>query len=770
MTGTASQRSPSSLGVLGGRGGQLGAAQPHSLVSVPAPGLTPTTRTPSIILCPSLLPSSTTPSVFVSPVRGAVLPSPTFVSFKVPSMFGPPSYTPSTLPYSPSSSSSILTPNRLSLPLCLTQPSANMTRRSSPPPPSDSACRSATDIFHGTPSSSSSSSSPSAATLPFSNTMTSTSTSSCPYSSSTVSLPRPPRFSSSGQPSSNLCTKSGPILTVSTNDLLPSYPNPPPFPPPSSPAYSSSSVSSSTVSSSTVSSSTVSSASSATDCSSEGLPGSFMARQVVSAGVVSLTQLGMGAMEGFSSVTQHKLTDSASEDLFLNVGEYSLFSSVTYLGGMGGCLLSGFFMSKWGHRRTLLLSLPFVLLAWLCLSFANSVPLLLGARGTLGFALGFINPIASLYVMEFAHSNYRGALSSSADLIRQCGYLFIYALGSSTLSWRHLALVCGLVTTVPPFIGIFFLWDSPRWLVLNGRKEEALQSLTFFRGRGYDATAELSEIVLNIEGTNSNDDNNNTPKKKDGKSRLGSSSSSLSSSSSSSSSSLCSQFSVLRDTSVLRRCLVLAVLMFAVQFTGNTTVASYTVDIFRDAGAGVDVHLSTILTGLIRVAGSVLLVFTVDRARRRVLFVASLLVCSVCMAVLGGYFYVKEDPEIFQNVFWLPLLAVLVFTLSVIYVTSLAGLFRNEILPNNFRSLGGSLLSILVFTGAFAVPHSYYKLKDALNNYGVFWFYACCSVLTVLIPVLWLPETKGRSLEEIDEFFRWSSKGGPPTKGALVSK
>lgn len=86
---------------------------------------------------------------------------------------------------------------------------------------------------------------------------------------------------------------------------------------------------------------------------------------------------------------------------------------------------------------------------------------------------GVITTASNVYLLEIPHKDQRGILFSASPVIRQSGLLFAFSLGSSTLTWRQMAMVCGIITTVPPFIGLFFFPESPRWLVTRGREKEA---------------------------------------------------------------------------------------------------------------------------------------------------------------------------------------------------------------------------------------------------------------------------------------------------------
>ncbi|XP_037782193.1 monosaccharide-sensing protein 1-like [Penaeus monodon] len=152
-------------------------------------------------------------------------------------------------------------------------------------------------------------------------------------------------------------------------------------------------------------------------------------------------------------------------------------------------------MAWMGQRWSMLVHLPVFLAAWLTLAFAPSAWLLQTSRFLLGVSGGVIEAASYSYVTELAHSRVRGQLVGTADTVRQLGVLMVYSLGSSGLSWREAALICGCVTTIPVGVGLLLLPNSPRWLATRGRVDECKESLAFFRGARYDCSSEMEAVV-----------------------------------------------------------------------------------------------------------------------------------------------------------------------------------------------------------------------------------------------------------------------------------
>ncbi|KAG0722670.1 Sugar transporter ERD6-like 12 [Chionoecetes opilio] len=214
--------------------------------------------------------------------------------------------------------------------------------------------------------------------------------------------------------------------------------------------------------------------------------------------VMALIQIEAGTVFCFSGITLPQLTDTATQDLFLEPHQAALFGSLVNLGAMAGTCLSCPLLVRHGQRTTLLLGLPLSLLAWFTLVFSQSIWLLQMARFILGLTMCLLTPAANLYLLEISHRKIRGRLLGTMTLSRNLGGLVVILIGSLSLTWRQVGLVCSILSVLP-ILGIYFLPNSPRWLVTQNRVDEARSSLTFFRNKDYDPEPELQAIMEQVE-------------------------------------------------------------------------------------------------------------------------------------------------------------------------------------------------------------------------------------------------------------------------------
>lgn len=447
--------------------------------------------------------------------------------------------------------------------------------------------------------------------------------------------------------------------------------------------------------------------------------------QLLGALMAAMTQLSLGTIVGLPGVTLPQLTDPHSSDLYLDTNQVALFGSLIHIGAIVGSIAGGMMNLYVGQRVTLLLAMPFSLALWLAMSFTSTVWLLLLVRTLLGLTQGLVGAASGNYVIELSSSKLRGRLTGFIETGRQVGFLMVYLVGSLDLTWREVMLVCGCITAIPPFVGLLFLPDSPRWLVTRGRFDEARKSLLFFRGSHYDIQPEFDSITDQIKRTSAN--------KK----------------------SLKDQLRQMREPSVLRRMLLLAFLMIAIQFTGNMSIATYVVPIFQATDSGINSYVSAALVGSIRVVGTIVFLLVVDRVGRRSMIFVTTLTCATTMLSLGVYFFLHHRGVDVGDISWLPLSTIMVFTAFVCGAQAVMSLLRSELLPTSVRATTTAIMYVFFFTGMFIATQTFPLIVEGAGEHGAFWIYSGSCVLIALVVGFKLPETQGLSLEQIDDLFRY---------------
>ncbi|XP_068206138.1 facilitated trehalose transporter Tret1-like [Palaemon carinicauda] len=447
-------------------------------------------------------------------------------------------------------------------------------------------------------------------------------------------------------------------------------------------------------------------------------------QQIFAAFSATLGGGSVGTSFAFTSPAGPKLMNPVSEEdgaLRLDEVQLDIFSSCLPLAAALGALLSGYCMSKWGRKFTVLGSAAVSIVGWLPIALGPSFPLLMFGRILNGIGTGGLTVAVPAYVGEIASPSIRGTLSSCFSVMVTLGNLFVFGLGAVVLSWRCLAAVSA-TPAVLCLIFMFFRKESPQFLSMKNRHREARDALQHFRGKDYDITEEytkMQEFVANLS--------QNSGSLKD----------------------------ILLPHNLKPASICCAVLFFS-QVSGVTPMILNLWTVFEEASAGISDDLSTIIIGIVQLVATLLSVAVIDRAGRKLLLVVSSCVMCLSLATLGDYFYLAQQSQDWarDTLGWLPL------TCLILYFAALnTGFFPvqyvliGELLTPEVKGIFGSISIIVSSVSGFLVSLTFELMQYELGIYGTYWFYALMCFLALLFSVIFVPETKGRTMQEIAGYF-----------------
>ncbi|XP_049804060.1 facilitated trehalose transporter Tret1-2 homolog isoform X1 [Schistocerca nitens] len=505
--------------------------------------------------------------------------------------------------------------------------------------------------------------------------------------------------------------------------------------------------------------------------------------QLLLAMAASLGYLTVGLVRGFSSPGVPSMQQTTPW-LVPDDDAVSWVSSVPPLGAFVGSLASGPLLQRLGRKRTLMISAPLFVAFWVLLAFSQNYAMLFSARILTGFCAGISIPSAQVYVNESAHARVRGVLGSLPALFMSGGILLAYVLGA-WLPWQALAGACA----VPPallFLSLLPLPESPVWLADRGRHADAARAMAWLHRDsvfGGDPAASpeppmaLRAVKSDGGGVSSgvftlSDDTpppyNGTqqeaaaPEKEKEKETASSKGASAAQEGSP-----FSRRALLRRPVLIPLALSLALLVFQ-QLSGIDSVVFYTVMIFESAGSTLDDHVATIIVGAVQLLANVAALFVVDRAGRRPLLLASGALMAVSMAALGAYFNLQEQNRE-EGLELLPLASLVVFMLgySLGYCT-LPFLLMGELLPERQRGPLSSLAGSFNLAFMFVVIKTFHNFQQLLGNDGTFWLYGAMCLASCAFVWLLVPETRAKSLAEIEQFFEDSNQARKEKRAAAA--
>ena len=336
--------------------------------------------------------------------------------------------------------------------------------------------------------------------------------------------------------------------------------------------------------------------------------------QLLSAIAVSFGATVVGGWMSFTSVAIPKMmkNDNNSleeeEDIQIDLHTGSWIASLFFIGNIIGCLMGGYVNQKIGARKAFLCSAPLAGLTWAMIALSHNIWVILVSRVISGVVFGVFQANGKVYNAEIAHPDMRGSLGTIIGNMFALGSVYTYLTGYFVASWRVIAWL----QILPAFalgISVFFIPDSPYWLVEKGREEEARRSLIILRGSSYDIEEEFSEIV-----------NKKRAKEARGMNVL---------------ETLCSRVFIIPF-------LRIGALMMITQWAGINVITSYMINIFIESGSSIDPAIAPIIVCTIQQILAVVStgVLRVSPRKPLFLFCATLIACA--QAGLGTYSYLTQ--------------------------------------------------------------------------------------------------------------------------------
>lgn len=346
-------------------------------------------------------------------------------------------------------------------------------------------------------------------------------------------------------------------------------------------------------------------------------------------------------------------------------------------------------------------------------SYAYTPELLFGAVIMHGLVNGLLEAPILTYVAEVCEPEWRGMLASTTVLASLCGVFLQFFMGNY-LVWRKSATI-NVCFPIVSLISLCFIPESPHWLVGRGRIDDAEKSLRWLRGWvGLETIKpELDTLVIVMQES----------KEKEG-----------------------SPFTwapYLNRTFIRPFSLVVAS-FFIGHFTGMSTLQTYAVSIFQELKSPVSPYSLTAAEGFIQLAGALVCISILSFVGRRIMAITSTFGTGVC---LGALALIGSG--------W-P--AVILLLISVFLINSCSKVFPwvliGEVFPPGVRAVASGMASCIGYVLGFLVNKTYFFTVDLLTLRGVIALYAAISIAASLFYFLVLPETEGRSLEEVQAHFR----------------
>lgn len=399
--------------------------------------------------------------------------------------------------------------------------------------------------------------------------------------------------------------------------------------------------------------------------------------------------------------------------------------SSALLGCLLGALLAGMWSDRYGRKKMLIIAAALFTISAYGTGAVNQFTWFIFYRILGGFGIGIASNISPIYIAEVSPASVRGRFVSLNQLTIVLGILMAQivnwqigdyfmpdkvSLSAEGVEWAWRWMFWAeLVPAVSFFILAFIIPESPRWLVVQHKVMEAHKVFSRIGGSGY-ADSELDQIR----------NSSNSQKETDWKALFQPS---------------------------MRKVLVIGIVLAVFQqWCGINVIFNYAHEIFSAAGYTVsDVLMNIVVTGVTNVLFTFVAIYTVDRLGRRALMFVGSAGLAFIYAILGTCYY-------FRITGW-PMLLLVVLAIAC-YAMSLAPIVwvvLSEIFPTRIRGAAMAISTFFLWIASFLLTYTFPLLNETLQASGTFWIYGGICLAGFLFIRRHLPETKGKSLEEIEK-------------------
>ncbi len=396
-------------------------------------------------------------------------------------------------------------------------------------------------------------------------------------------------------------------------------------------------------------------------------------------------------------------------------------ASCALIGCIAGAMFAGKLSDRIGRKKVLILSAILFAVSSVGIAIPLNLDWFVFFRIIGGLGIGIASMLAPMYISEIAPAKIRGQLVSINQLGIVSGILLIYFVNATIAGWHDEAwnvttgwrwmFGSGLFPSIVFLILLFFVPESPRWLAQKERWDDAELILSKINGP-QKAKSELDEIkaALNIEK---------------------------------------SSFSDILKPGIRKALFIGIILCIFSQVTGINAIMYYAPEIFKSTGdASGSALMQTVLVGVINVLFTLVAIKYVDKWGRRTLLLLGAGGMAVCLAIVGSAFYFGFAQG------YLVLIAILAYiAFFAISLGPLTFVVISEIFSNRNRGMAMSVCIFFLWAAVYLVSQTFPMLLASIGSAYTFWIYMVMAIGAFVFVLKMIPETKGKSLEEIELYW-----------------
>ena len=443
-----------------------------------------------------------------------------------------------------------------------------------------------------------------------------------------------------------------------------------------------------------------------------------------------------GFLFGYDTAVISGTIDHVRDLYHLDAIQQGWYVGCALIGSIFGVAIAGILSDRLGRKNTMLLSAILFSVTGLGCALAPDFDQLVIYRIIGGIGIGVASIISPLYISEVAITNYRGRLVSLYQLAITVGFLAAYLVnygllnisessvaGDGLLSkifitevWRGM-LGMELLPAILFFIVIFFIPESPRWLIVKQHEERALSILKRIYNNADDISYQISEVKLQLASEKQ------------------------------------SNWQLLCKPGIFKALIIGVAIAILGQFMGVNAVLYYGPTIFTNSGlSSGDSLFYQVLVGLVNMLTTIVALIIIDKVGRKKLVYYGVSGMVVSLLLIGFYFLKGASMDI-PNIFLLLFFLFYIFCCAI-SICAVIWVLLSEMYPTSIRGIAMSIAGFSLWIGTFLIGQLTPWMLEHLSPSGTFFLFAVMCVPYMLIVWKLIPETTGKSLEEIERIWQ----------------
>lgn len=443
-----------------------------------------------------------------------------------------------------------------------------------------------------------------------------------------------------------------------------------------------------------------------------------------------------GILFGYDTAVISGTIGSVTRQFSLDTMQQGWYVGCALIGSIAGVSVAGTLGDWLGRKKTMLISAALFSISAIGCALCNGFAGLVIYRIIGGVGIGIVSIVSPIYISEVSPANRRGTMVSLYQLAVTAGFLLAYLVNwriqsaaetavynSAALKWiMSDEMWRGMLgsETFPAllfFFIIFFIPESPRWLIVKGKGSMATATLQKIYYSGEESERQYRATLESLEGETK------------------------------------SEWSALLSPGILKAVLIGSAIAILGQFMGVNAVLYYGPSIFEKAGlSSGDSMFSQVLVGAVNMLTTVIAVFIIDKVGRKKLIYWGVSGMIISLIMIGLYFLAGSRWNL-GNGFLLSFFLFYVFCCAI-SISAVVFVLLSEMYPNNVRGRAMSVAGLALWTGTYLIGQLTPWLLQNLTPAGTFFLFAVMCLPYILIMWKAVPETTGKSLEEIEKYWK----------------